>query len=241
MIRSRHIYVLGVAESPVKIGIAANLASRLTSLQIGCPDPLQYHYTVRVPAHLAQKIETACHRHFDEQHRQGEWFNVHKDEAAAEVKRIAQTYCEANEVIARRGGDNLDILAAKYPLDSGAREAVRVYLDRKSTPLGRKDVAKMDAFLVKRCGAATYTLFKKVIAENDSMFELFTELKLGPAAKDRAEASLAKAVNTLAEYAAWCREEALRQRIDAVGKQLYGDKYPEWVRRPKKSKDPEAA
>lgn len=210
---SRYIYVLGVTSNPVKIGLAWNIKSRLTSLQIGCPDPLVVHYAARVPDHLAQPVEAAAHKHFASRHRQGEWFNVDAEEAEAEVRRIAEEYCATNAALSRRGGDLLDMLAAKYPLDVAAREAVRRYMDRVGSPYGKQEVARCNAVIIKRCGAAAYTLFNKVIVENRSLYEFLLELSLDSAARDRAEAALAKAVNTLAEFTAYEREQALLNRV----------------------------
>jgi hypothetical protein len=220
-LRSRTVYVVGVARNPVKIGLAAKLKERLISLQIGCPDPLIVHHSVRVPDHLGQLIESAAHRHFADRHRQGEWFNIDADEAIAELTRIAQEYCDANGALARRSGDVLDRIEASYPLDSTARTAIRHYLDRSGSPFGQKDVARWGAVLVKRCGAASYTLFKKVIGENRSLYELSLELRLDAAALSRAEAALAKAVNTLADYMAWEREQAFLKAIEARGRVMY--------------------
>lgn len=207
--RSKYIYIVGTPDGPVKIGHAANLKSRLTSLQIGCPDKLVIHATVKVPGHLAQSIETAVHRRLEAKHRRGEWFDVHKDEAEAIAREIAKAYCEDNQVLARRYGDTFEQIESLYPIDPTARKALVQYLDRNTTPHGRKEIARADAYMIRVCGPATFTLFKKILVEGRSLYELFLELRLDSAAKTRAEASLAKAINTLADYAAWHREQEL--------------------------------
>lgn len=214
---SRSVYVIGVTENPVKIGIADRVTRRLMELQIGCPDQLQIHHTFKVPFDLAQKIEAAAHEELRPAHRIGEWFNIHKDDAAEVLERLKARFLEARRIDARLNGDLLDRLAARYELSRNARDIVCDYRERSEKP-GDKYVAHANGFILDRCGMAAYAAFSIVIAQRKPLGGLKGR------DLDKAEAALVTAINTLVEFdnkaKAAVRDRALDKRRETISNAL---------------------
>lgn len=196
---SRSVYVIGSSENPVKIGIADRVTRRLAELQTGCPDQLIVHHTFKVPFDLAQKIEAAAHEELKEHRRLGEWFNIHKDDAAAVVERLRARMLEARMVDARLKGDLIDRLEARYELNVLARNAVCDYRDRlDANETGYFTHA--NGFILKQCGMAPYAAFSIVIAQRKPLSGLEGNELI------KAELALVKALNSLVEFDELYRE-----------------------------------
>jgi hypothetical protein len=82
-----HIYVIGSVMNglpcpPCKIGITANLASRLATIQTGNHQKLTLVSTFFIPDRvLANTVEAAAHEKFQEYRLNGEWFSVNPIDA----------------------------------------------------------------------------------------------------------------------------------------------------------------
>lgn len=205
-LRSSWIYVIGVTDNPVKIGKANNMKGRLMSLQIGCPDPLIVHYTLGIEPSLAQPIETACHRELAAKHRRGEWFDVSAAEAIEVVKRLGAEARDEAGFRARWRGDLLDELRVNYAIDPNVRGALAHYRDRLQTPHGKLDVARMNAFILKRVGASSLTVFRMLVVERRDILDLSEGQ---PALRRNIEAALVRSLNALADFSAYQNEQQL--------------------------------
>lgn len=81
----RQVYFLGWEGGPVKIGVAGDMAARLTTLQTACP------YRIRIEA-LAKggvPTEREYHKRFASSRLHGEWFE-RCPEIEAEIERLSQ-------------------------------------------------------------------------------------------------------------------------------------------------------
>ena len=203
------VYVIGSSANPVKIGIAANLTSRLGALQIGNPDPLVVHYAVRCPSRLARQIEQTAHEKFKEHHRRGEWFNVDAKTAFVELEQIASKVIGAHQDLAAEWGDIISQIAMKYPLDQEVRSALAYYRRQASRQKGAKFVARAHAHILKQTGQVDFNIFR-IYVEEDGFGFIHS-----PEVKERSQAGLAKALNALSDYVAHDRQEALLRQIAA--------------------------
>lgn len=95
-----------------KVGLATNLAARISSLQTGCPAPIVPVLAMALPADLAREAEKWFHERFRKEALHGEWFNV--------LSREIQTAYQ--EAVERFGGEPVDAL----PSVRKAKRAVRV-------------------------------------------------------------------------------------------------------------------
>lgn len=84
----RGVYVVGVPGGPVKVGIATDIASRLSGIQTGCTEKLKVYVFIDGLGHRAREIERECHRRLDQHRIKGEWFNVDWREAVALVRSL---------------------------------------------------------------------------------------------------------------------------------------------------------
>lgn len=83
-----YVYVIGIpAVQAVKIGWTADVASRLSGLQTGCPLPLvlMWKQEVAIPA----AVEVALHLRFSDKRVRGEWFDLGPD-----AVRLVREACE---------------------------------------------------------------------------------------------------------------------------------------------------
>jgi predicted GIY-YIG superfamily endonuclease len=74
---SYYVYVIGREQGPVKVGISADPATRLTNIQVGCPFQLKLLYVrkLRSRAH-AKHHEKSFHEVWENDHIRGEWFKL---------------------------------------------------------------------------------------------------------------------------------------------------------------------
>lgn len=82
----RMVYVIGAADSPVKIGMAGSPACRRSELQIGSPLVLSLFAAIDPSPHDAKDVESAVHYELAGYWVRGEWFDV-TPERAEEVIR----------------------------------------------------------------------------------------------------------------------------------------------------------
>lgn len=186
MISTSVVYVIGAAESPVKIGIATSLADRLCQLQIGNPDLLVCHHFVRVPATRALAVEQAAHKAFADRHRRGEWFDIDWREAAKLLDDMARIEG------ASQAPDIFQVLRAEHGMKAEGKEVVWDYLDRQE----RSDpyVPHANGYIMKRVGTAAYAAFSVVIAQQK------TVSGLRPSEREAALKALAEAINVLCNF-----------------------------------------
>lgn len=190
----RVIYVVGVTDNPVKVGVAHNMARRLAELQIGCPDKLIVHKTVSVPYAAAEQIERAVHKHLREHHRHGEWFNVSADLAHKTICELAPEII--SETVKRFDADEPEVerLVRLKLVHYDIKSAISAYRRRMDTPQGVKDV---DAAIVGAAGREGYTVFRMVVVEHR---QLYTLLHRDWKALTRANESLAIVLNALWDF-----------------------------------------
>lgn len=188
---TRFIYIVGVTENPVKIGIADDMTKRLAQLQCGCPDELIAHHIVPVPHRLASKVEAQAHAAFKDRHRHGEWFNVSASEAHEFVQRISAELRGKLERRARQEGDTIAALAAITPVAVDAQAAVHYY--RTLTVTER---FLLDRDLRHMVGDLPFSLFNRVIIERQDYPEAVTG---DPELMARAHGALAQALNSLSD------------------------------------------
>ncbi len=187
MICTRIVYVIGSAESPVKIGVASSLPHRLYDLQIGNPDPLVCHHFVRLRADRAAAVEQAAHATFKDRHRRGEWFDIDWREAARVLEELA--------AIERDVGATTDFLwelQDRYSMKPQGRAAVWDYLDRQDR--AEPYVAHANGYILKKVGTASYAAFSLIVAQQKELSGL------KPPELEAARRALAQAINALCEF-----------------------------------------
>lgn len=84
----RHVYVIGSAGPPIKIGIASDVRRRLGELQTSYPYTLRVYYAAAAFGALARNVERECHRRLAEYRLNGEWFDYDPYDAADLVGAI---------------------------------------------------------------------------------------------------------------------------------------------------------
>jgi hypothetical protein len=80
-----HVYVM-TCEGRVKIGVAADVATRLDHLQMACPLPIEVAHKRLFPSRTnARLVERSLHARFGANRLHGEWFAIDAAEAVAAV------------------------------------------------------------------------------------------------------------------------------------------------------------
>lgn len=72
-----------------KIGITKNLKSRLAQISTGCPEVPTLVYSQL--SNISQLCESECHKRLTKFRRNGEWFQIGKNEAIQVVKDVCST------------------------------------------------------------------------------------------------------------------------------------------------------
>lgn len=210
--RTAFVYVIGITANPVKVGIARDPNERLSNLQIGCPDELTLHHTIRLPAGSVQEVETATHQALKEHHRRGEWFNVDADHAFHTVTEIAVPIVarRAREISGRRI-EAVEWLIAQKRVSEWAREAVQEYRYDLHRLGGVDGVNAVHDLIQERAGKEALLTFKRTIGA-----ETGDRILLGrdPKALSSYNAALAKALNVVAEKISGARECMLLDEIE---------------------------
>lgn len=192
------VYIVGVTDNPVKIGVADDPYARLSALQVGCPDELVLHHFVKVPCDIARRLERACHERLSEYSRRGEWFNIDKARAVEVLEELKRQHLMDYQCQMRGSGDLLDQLGSFFALHDRAREMVLLYRSRLDTRREHDEawIASANGYILKQVGTAAYAAFSLVIAQQTGLHNLRgKEL-------DRANAALARGVNALCDFAA---------------------------------------
>lgn len=211
--RQSVIYVVGSQRSPVKIGYAASLSARLSSLQCGNPDELVVHYSLRAPHGVGKAIEREIHKALAAHHRRGEWFDIDAGEAFRIVEAVASDFLEANRRIVAQRGDIIDKLWADYPLDPDVRGALELYRKEAARKSGKHFVARAHGFVLKRCGQVTLNVFRAYLDDGSGLFA--SRRDLPEEVIEKARAALAAALNALADFCAAHRQDVLLKKIAA--------------------------
>jgi hypothetical protein len=84
------VYVIGAPNQPVKIGLAVDVAKRLSQLQTGFPHRLKIYEAHEVSSDRARSIERSCHMELRDRRLNGEWFDVTPTEAAQVLRRFTR-------------------------------------------------------------------------------------------------------------------------------------------------------
>lgn len=79
--QSGFLYVIGFSNrsAPVKIGVAADVAARLVSLQTSNHERLEIKGCIRFPPGAAHRAERRAHKWLNDYRLAGEWFNFSFD------------------------------------------------------------------------------------------------------------------------------------------------------------------
>jgi hypothetical protein len=214
-VNSRSVYVIGVGDCPVKIGLADNIASRLSTLQVGCPDELVLHHSVKLPWAIAQDVETAAHRELRDRNRRGEWFDIHFAEAIVVVDRLKEEMLREHQYRVRQDGDLIDRLHTLYELPVDARKRVLQYRD--AADANRKIAAHANGYVLEKCGTAAYAAFSLVIAQRKPISGL------KPAEARRCDDALAKAIRSLVEFYDLYGEKLADSTMERRRRAIYRD------------------
>lgn len=205
-----YVYVIGVSNSPVKIGSATNVDRRLRSLQIGCPDELKVFFTIWLRGPVAQKVECEAHRRLEGSHRRGEWFDV--DFQFAKLIIISSVdYVLGGKVavITLRSDNFLDGLSEAYDLHPLAKDALNYYHQNEGDPLRQKHLRAMHQEVFDQTGDEGLAVFRIVVVERRDLRTVFAR---APSGLPKAEAILARAVNALSGW------YASRLKLDKIPK-----------------------
>lgn len=206
MIRS--VYIIGISDNPVKVGVADDVGCRLASLQVGCPEELRVFASFPYPWTVAAHVEAGAHQMLRQSHRRGEWFNVTSQEAAKAVERVS------DGVMARwrTGGfgrtDSLLRLITDHDVTPWVFDVLHTYREAKAG--NPKAHQAMNRAIVDAEGAAVLTTFQMFAAKGTA---LDTALARAPGTVHKALAATAKAINALAEYQRGQAEENLLDEI----------------------------
>lgn len=77
----KFVYVIGPSGGPFKIGIADNVKSRRSILNVGNPAYLRvWHFHEASTEAEAIEIETELHHHYQDSHIRGEWFQLGEED-----------------------------------------------------------------------------------------------------------------------------------------------------------------
>lgn len=206
------VYVVGVSSNPVKVGMAVDVAARMTSLQSGCPDPLIVYYSLKCPDSAMQPIEAACHRELRQHHRHGEWFNVEADEAKATLDRVAPRVIR--EVMAERTAREPIVhqLSATYGMSDWSEVAVHRYRACLHDKTQARELALMNQAILEGAGHLGFQVFQALIVNRAIPSALWSDRKL----RSRAERKLAEAINALAAQVSGERARRLLHEIEAA-------------------------
>lgn len=195
-----YVYVVGVSTNPVKIGHASDVASRLCSLQIGCPDELVIHKAIPVIYGYAEIIERASHKLLSEHRRRGEWYNVDADVAISVVMEVKEKFTTQYLNDQERQDQERDIfqrMEARTRLERIGPEAVEFYQSEWKVRRNGKAIRCMNSYILKKVGLAPLELFKRVVINGNSIEALMRGDRGGI---ENAYIALAQAVNALAGY-----------------------------------------
>lgn len=92
-----HLYVIGRADGPVKVGISTSLRSRLAILQTGCPFRLSVLHSREFSSQKeAFEHEQAFHRDLAEYRLVGEWFKLDASTAIECIQVHADIVADVN-------------------------------------------------------------------------------------------------------------------------------------------------
>lgn len=85
-----HIYVIGAARGPKKVGCAKDVKARLRQLQTAYHRPLSVLFSVQVPDETCSSIERRAHWILRDSRAEGEWFKVSAPSAIKAVRQAAE-------------------------------------------------------------------------------------------------------------------------------------------------------
>lgn len=207
------VYVVGVADNPVKVGFAEDMGTRLAALQIGCPDVLLVHHEITVPVELARTVEASAHRALVQHHRHGEWFNVSALTAKEAVMAVARPIVAAHEARLLRASascdDVLSTMEAEGTLHPWARHAVRFYAERADKS-DRAALATIHRAVMIRAGQDASDVLRKTVGRRFSVpFVFKTTARIAVASRH-----LELALNALGQFYAESRTAALEKQLD---------------------------
>ena len=87
----QYIYLIGPSGGPMKIGIAKDVKSRRSILNVGNPKYLRiFHIEETNDINAAKKLEKELHYHFQNSHLRGEWFDL-KEPDLPQIKQMFNT------------------------------------------------------------------------------------------------------------------------------------------------------
>lgn len=157
--RLSNIYLIGPeCGAPLKIGVAANVQSRLCDLQVGNWQTLKVHHVASVTATIATSVERHLHRHFADRAIRGEWFDVKLEDVLAILGDVTEAY-EEDRAAKRVIGERSAFLLCDDP--AAARWAVTKY--RNDANQGRSEA--VNARLLRGVGQAAYMVFVQTVIE----------------------------------------------------------------------------
>lgn len=127
MAELKHVYVIGPADGPYKVGIAADIKRRLTAIQTSSATRVAVHlHSPAIPNAL--NIEARMHGLLSAFRLMGEWFDCDLDTIRDAFSRFAVEATEPNSAS--------PTTATQYPEYTPSGEAFRAWLDamRRTPP-----------------------------------------------------------------------------------------------------------
>lgn len=206
----RTVYVIGIAESPVKVGVADDMNKRIVGLQVGCPDELKVHHLFHTRDWAAPLIERAVHKELAPHHRRGEWFNVTADEALAVIERIAPSVLAGEYERRRVSTDLFEQISAECHLLPWANDVLGHYKRTLTSHASRVEVEAMNSAIRRSVGTTGLIAFQTFMNDKTA---LALSLRRDPIAHRKAIKTIGEAINALVIFV---RSEAERSLLDEI-------------------------
>jgi hypothetical protein len=188
-VRLTYVYLIGPDEGPFKVGFASNIATRLSSLQIGCWEELKIHHTVSVPAPLAERIEKSVHHIFKGAHIRGEWF----DADLADLRQWLDN--QAEEWVKARAESDAFSESACFNICADPMRAYRA-VTRYRDEATKGTLGNINALLLAKVGMAAHMVFTQVVIDRRNLTSAFAS---NSRLARQAEASLVQALEGLVQ------------------------------------------
>lgn len=87
------LYVIGRPEGPIKVGISSKPDKRVSSIQNGCPFPVEVHHRRKFYSREeARAAEAGFHKAHADRRLKGEWFDMQSAVAIALIEASFEEY-----------------------------------------------------------------------------------------------------------------------------------------------------
>ncbi|RYG87375.1 MAG: GIY-YIG nuclease family protein [Alphaproteobacteria bacterium] len=204
--RTAFVYLIGPKAGPIKIGHAANVKTRLHSLQIGNWEPISILHSVTVPLFTAAAAEAALHKRFADYRVRGEWFSAPLEMLKAALENIAH---EAQDADAANDTfhENACVRLTQDP--RATWDVLSAYRETANNLLAKGYIEGVNAALMKEAGQVPYAVFLAVVVHRRDIARSVYDK---PHLARQAERSLVIALDALVNI--WRRTHQQRLGVD---------------------------